>query len=389
VGVSGNQFQVGQEGYMGFQFTKDGGTTTLYGWMRVVFTNNTGGAVIKDWGYDDVGGSINIGRVQQSAAVNGTQSVTLSPATGENFTLGTAITNTNGNVNRLIKTGAGSTTLNVPNTYTGPTDIQGGTLFVSGAGTLPSTTALSLSGPNATLNLASMAAASLSVGSLSGVASSAVELGNKSLSTGSNDTDTTFSGTLSGNGGSLIKQGTGTLTLSGQNIYSSNTNIERGTILLGANNALPSIAALNLSTGTTLNTGSYSATTGSLSVLGVSNIDVGTGSSSQLTFSNVGVWAGILSVWNYNGAPWTPGSDKLIFTSGLANIDLASINFYSGPAGDTASLIGTGGGGLIGHELVPVPEPSAVVGGVLLLAITCWRERKRSVLSGSLVDQDN
>ncbi len=68
--------------------------------------------------------------------------------------------------------------------------------------------------------------------------------------------------------------------------------------------------------------------------------------------------------------------DQLHFTN-TGNISLANVTFYS-DAGVTA--IGTGGGGLVGNELVPVPEPKAVVGGILLVALTCWRERKRRML---------
>ena len=32
--------------------------------MRVVFTNNTGGAVVKDWAYDNSGASIVTGGIQ-------------------------------------------------------------------------------------------------------------------------------------------------------------------------------------------------------------------------------------------------------------------------------------------------------------------------------------
>ena len=64
--------------------------------------------------------------------------MTLSPITGEAFTLGSALTNTGGNVNNVFKTGAGTTTLTPANTYTGGTTVNNGTLLVnnsSGSGT--------------------------------------------------------------------------------------------------------------------------------------------------------------------------------------------------------------------------------------------------------------
>lgn len=123
----GSTFTAGQEGYVGFMLN---GTSP--GWMRVVFTANTGGAVVKDWAYD-TGGSIAVGRIQQSATSGGAQTVTLSPATGEAFTLGSQITDTGGNTNSVVKTGGGTVTLTGTNSYGGATAVNAGKLLVNGA----------------------------------------------------------------------------------------------------------------------------------------------------------------------------------------------------------------------------------------------------------------
>ena len=147
IGTAPAQFQADQEGYLGFKFTKNGSAATLYGWMRLVL-NNAGpaGAVIKDWAYDDSGAFINIGRIQQSAPISGRQQVTLSPGSGEVFSLGTSITDTGGNINSLLKTGLGITTLPVANSYTGRTSITGGTLALGISTALPALVPLTLSG---------------------------------------------------------------------------------------------------------------------------------------------------------------------------------------------------------------------------------------------------
>jgi fibronectin-binding autotransporter adhesin len=56
-------------------------------------------------------------------------------------------------------------------------------------------------------------------------------LGNTNLKIGSNNLNTTFSGLLRGNSGSITKTGNGTLTLSGMNSYGS-TTVQSGTLLV-------------------------------------------------------------------------------------------------------------------------------------------------------------
>ena len=117
----------GTEGYLGFKLNN-----ANYGWMRVVFTNDTGGAVIKDWAYDNSGAAIVTGNVLQSAVVNHAQTVTLTSASGS-FTLGSQISDTGGNINHVEKTGAGTAILTGVNSYTGATTISNGTLLVNGS----------------------------------------------------------------------------------------------------------------------------------------------------------------------------------------------------------------------------------------------------------------
>ena len=127
----GTQFLAGQEGYLGFRFTTNGNAGPYYGWMRVVFTGNIAGAVIKDWAYENGGTATVTGRVLQGAASGGAQLVTLSPGSGESISLGSALTNTGGNINSVLKVGLGTVTLVANNTYTGQTATDGGVLSIS------------------------------------------------------------------------------------------------------------------------------------------------------------------------------------------------------------------------------------------------------------------
>jgi autotransporter-associated beta strand protein len=137
----GTQFTAGGggvDGYLGFKLNGN------YGWMRVVFTNNAANAKVLDWAYDTSGSSAAIatGNILQSAVVDSAQTVTLNSAAGS-FTLGTEITDSgvNGiNVNSVVKTGTGTTTLTGANTYTGTTTVQAGTLKLGSSGIANSTT---------------------------------------------------------------------------------------------------------------------------------------------------------------------------------------------------------------------------------------------------------
>lgn len=58
IGAASNQFQVGQAGYLGFQFTKNDTSGPFYGWMRLSLMVNQPGAVIEEWAYDNTGAPI-------------------------------------------------------------------------------------------------------------------------------------------------------------------------------------------------------------------------------------------------------------------------------------------------------------------------------------------
>jgi fibronectin-binding autotransporter adhesin len=71
----------------------------------------------------------------------------------------------------------------------------------------------------------------LTAGSIAGAGS--FQLGRNELTVGGNNFSTDVTGVISGFGGSLVKVGAGTLTLSGINTYSGGTTIDAGTLQLG------------------------------------------------------------------------------------------------------------------------------------------------------------
>ena len=92
--------------------------------------------------------------------------------------------------------------------------------------------ARAITGAGAVFDLSSLTTTGMTVGSIEGAGT--YYLGSRTLTVGGNNLSTTVSGTLAdggwsgGSGGSLVKEGLGTLTLSGVNSYSGATTVNAG-----------------------------------------------------------------------------------------------------------------------------------------------------------------
>ncbi len=124
----------------------------------------------------------------------------------------------------LIKAGTGTLVMAAP-THTGTTAVQSGTLRLLTSTNMPSAVAVSLL---ANFDVNSLNA---SVGSLTGGGN--VLLGSGQLTIGTDNTNSTFDGVLSGTGG-LTKTGIGIFTLTSDNTYTGPTNVNAGSIQLAA-----------------------------------------------------------------------------------------------------------------------------------------------------------
>ncbi len=139
----------------------------------------------------------------------------------------------NGTASTLTKFGTGYLTLAGVNTYSGATTVVAGTLDL--ANTFAATNTTLTMGANPLVFDSSVSSNSFVVGGLSTTAALSLQTNGTTpaaitLSVGGNNSSTTLSGAITGLG-SLVKQGTGTLTLTSTgNSYKGNLTVNGGTL---------------------------------------------------------------------------------------------------------------------------------------------------------------
>jgi fibronectin-binding autotransporter adhesin len=223
--------------YQGFSsFTKTGGSTwtlsnttaTTTSWainqgaLSISADNNLGAAA---------GGlSFDGGKLETTATLSTARTITLNSG-GGTFQVDTGTTTLSGAIGGpggLSKLGTGTLTItNSGNTYSGLTQINAGTLALTGGGTLAQSSGVFV-GAGSTFDISGTTTGA-TIQDLTGGTGSAVALGAKTLTVGTSNS-TTYAGDISGVGGSLVKQGSGTLTLNGLNTYSGGTTVSAGTL---------------------------------------------------------------------------------------------------------------------------------------------------------------
>jgi autotransporter-associated beta strand protein len=222
---------------------------------------------------------------------------------GNNVTLASTLSGSGG----LTKIGSGTLTLSGSNTYAGATAVNVGTLQAGATNAFSAISAFTVAS-GATLDLNNF---NQRIGSLAGAG--AVTLGSATLTTGIDNTSTTFSGGISGTGG-LTKSGSGTMTLSGSSSYSGATAINAGTLTVNGSIAN---SAVTVNSGGTLN---------------------GMGTVGGLTIASGGTFA----PGNSPGTMTVQGS--LAFQSGalfLVQVNPSTASTANVTAGGSATLAGT------------------------------------------------
>jgi len=162
------------------------------------------------------------------------------PAGTFTYTLTAADVAANG-AGGLTKLGTGTLTLSGTNTFTGPTNINAGTLTLGNALALQGST-LNYNGAGGALSFGTLTSATF--GGLQGTQSLVLQNSSSTavaLTVGGNGTSTTYSGVLTGPG-SLVKTGAGSLTLTGNNTYAGATTVNSGTLVLSGNAGLATSA---------------------------------------------------------------------------------------------------------------------------------------------------
>ena len=216
----------------------------------------------------------------------------------------------------ITKTGSGTLTLSGTNSYTGNTTVSAGTLDAQNGEAIGNSSAVSIaSGAFLVLSAAE------TIGSLAGAGS--VSFAANTLTTGGNNSSTTFSGDLTGTG-ALVKNGSGALTLSNagnSGSMSGGITVAAGTLAVASDNNLSS-GSLTLASGSTLD------------VSGATNIDNAIILSGNATVSNSAnaTLSGIIS-----------GANNLT-KAGAATLTLSNTNTYAGTTvgAGTLSIVSDG-----------------------------------------------
>jgi len=353
--------------YQGFGvFQKTGASTwTLTGTTGTVTSWTVNGGTLQA-GATNVLGSSSAITVASGAMLNlagfnqtigslaGAGAVTLGSATlaTGNDNTSTTFSGTISGTGGLTKIGNGTLTLSGSSTYAGATAVNAGTLAAGATNAFSASSAFTVAS-GATLSLAGF---NQTIGSLAGAG--AVTLGSATLTTGIDNTSTTFSGGISGTGG-LTKAGSGTLTLSGSSSYSGATAVNAGTLTV--NGSIANSAVTINSGGTLSGTGTVGGLTiasggtfapgnspGTMTVAGnlafqsgaiyLVQVNPSTASSTNVTSGGSATLAGTVQAAFAAGSYATRTYTILSAAGGLGGTTFNTLTTSNLPAGFTASL---------------------------------------------------
>ncbi|MGB8853757.1 MAG: autotransporter-associated beta strand repeat-containing protein, partial [Pirellulales bacterium] len=253
---TGTQTLTGANTYTGTT-TVSGGVLALSGGGSLASSPNA--ALVLSGGQLDLGTtSLSVGAVTISATaavnpiVNGSLSGTAYSAT---FASGTATVAINlGGSGGLAKTGAGTFVLSGSNSFSGGATLGGGVLSLGNANALPASGTMTFTG-------GTLQYAAAGIPDYSGLIANSTG----AISLDTNGQNATWASPLAAtNTGGLTKLGSGTLTITGSNLYSGATTINGGALVVGTSGTTALGASTNplALNGGTLDLGGRSITVG-------------------------------------------------------------------------------------------------------------------------------
>ncbi|PKM13834.1 MAG: hypothetical protein CVV15_01780 [Gammaproteobacteria bacterium HGW-Gammaproteobacteria-5] len=276
-----------------------------------------------------------IGNLSGAGAVNlGSSTLTTTQTADTTFS-----GNISGTGSLAISQGGAATyalTLSGNNTYTGATILTNyGWLKLDGEASMANGSAVQVNG-NSVLTLLS----DQTVGSLaSNNANASIQLGSYALTAGGDNTTTSVLGVISGTG-SLVKQGGGTLTLSGSNTYGGTTTVSAGTLSISGDGNLGG-GAVNLAGGTVLDVSGATNIDNAIVLTG--NSSIGNSNAVSLSGAISGAYdltktgSGTLTLSGSNSYGATYVSAGTLSVSSDGNLGSGAVNLA---AGTTLALTG-------------------------------------------------
>jgi autotransporter-associated beta strand protein len=365
------------------------------------------------------GGALTLdgGTFRYAAAFNDLRALVLGSNGGSLDTQAYSVTHSTGisGSGALTKIGSGSLTLDTANTYSGGTTLSVGTLVAGHDSALGTDTlrlaggTLAASGTRSLGNAVTLSAASTVGGSSPLTFTGAWTLAGNHNLTVNNSATTTIAGAIGESGGPrvLIKDGSGTLELTGANTYTGGTLIAGGTVRI--NNATGSAfgtGGVTIASGATLtgagsfagalqNNGTYSpgnspdlqtlsgfnqGSTGTL-LMEIAGFDRGTGYDA-LDVAGTLAFGGALQVSfidGFTGASLSSGATFNFFdwnsaTGTFNSLSLPDLSAY-GLAWDTSALY-TSGELSVTTSAVPEPSTYALLAGAAALGLVVLRRRQ-------------
>jgi len=268
----------------------------------------------------------------------------------QNTVSGTGSITLDSNVIDVITTGAGVVKLSADNSFSGTVSVVKSTLalnntnavknaeLATGSATTANTVTFTVGGTN-----------TYNIGAISG--SDNLEIGGNALRIGSKAMNTTYSGTISGSGGGLVKVGgSSTLTLSGVNSYSGSTTVNAGELniqnagAIGGSSVSVTGGRVVVRGGTTIpNTKTITVRGDGVNYFGALQGNSGVNEwQGEVTIGSATTRIGVnTGTFTISGAIGSGGSYGIMFRPGTGVLVLSGANNY---LGDTTIV---SGGGLV------------------------------------------